>query len=185
MSCGCNKINKRSCTCTTPCGCEDRPKEICSPCVTPPCVNGDTCPETFSAACVVYTGDTVLDSSGNVLINKGDRMDKLIQRVFLMATNSGCAYPTAPCQSVIGVQSGVITAATIALSWQSVVVATSYQVEYKVAGASSWTLNPAVTVTNDLIGNLTANTIYNIRVKAICSSGSCESLTIQVKTLAS
>lgn len=181
--CGCKTTS--SCTCSTPCGCSDVPKEICAPCVTPPCVNGDTCPETFSAACVVYTGDSILDSNGNTLISKGDRVDKIIQQIMLMAINPGCAYPTSSCRSVMGVQSSTITATTIKMGWQAVTGATSYQVEYKLSTASSWTLNPAVTTLYDTIGNLTANSTYYIRVKTVCSGGSCTSLTVSVKTLAS
>ena len=180
MSCGCNKINKRTCSCKTPCGCSDLPLRLCSPCTPTLCGNGDPCAETFSAACVVYTGDTIVDLG----IMKGQRLDSIIQLFALIATNPGCAYPTSPCQSVLGVQSTTLTATTIALKWLPVTTATSYQVEYRATTASSWTLNPVVPQSanpTNLIGGLLPNTSYYIRVKSICTS-SCYSLTILVTT---
>ncbi len=182
VGCGCNAINKRKCTCGANCGCKDIPLTTCSPCTTPLCPNGDPCPETFSAGCVVYTGDTIADLG----IMKGQRLDSIIQLFALLSTNPGCAYPTSPCQSVLGVQSTNITSTTVSLKWLPVVVASGgYQVEYRATTAVSWTLNPIVAQSanpTDLIGGLTANTQYYIRVKSICAS-TCESLTILITTL--
>lgn len=180
MSCGCNKINQKKCSCATPCGCGDLPFRVCAPCTPPICGNGDPCPETFSAACVVYTGDTIADLG----IMKGQRLDSVIQLFALLATNPGCAYPTAPCQSVLGLQSTTLTATTIALKWLPAATAISYQVEYRATTSAPWLLNPVVAQSAnpiDLIGGLTPATSYYIRVKTICST-TCESLTILVTT---
>ncbi len=181
MSCGCNQINKKECSCTVNCGCSDTPIQLCSSCTPPVCGNGDPCPETFSAGCVVYTGDTIVDLG----IVKGQRLDSIIQLMALLATNPGCAYPTSPCQSVLGLQSTTLSATTISLKWFAVVGATGgYQVEYRATTSSTWLLNPVKAQTAnpiDLIGNLTANTAYYIRVKSICTT-SCYSLTILVTT---
>lgn len=180
MGCGCNKINKKQCSCKQDCGCSDLPLRLCAPCTPTLCGNGDPCAETFSAACVVYTGDTIVDLG----IMKGQRLDSIIQLFALLATNPGCAYPTAPCQSVLGVQSTTLSATTIGLKWLPAINATSYQVEYRTTTAVTWTLNPPVTQSpnpSDLIGGLLPNTSYYIRVKSICST-SCYSLTILVTT---
>lgn len=181
MSCGCNSINKKQCSCAVPCGCNDTPLHLCAPCTLPLCPNGDPCPETFSAGCVVYTGDTIVDLG----IVKGQRLDSIVQLLALLATNPGCAYPTSPCQSALGLQSTTITATTISLKWFSVLVATGgYQTEYRATTTGTWTLNPIVPQSanpTDLIGGLTAATSYYIRVKSICTS-SCYSLTILVTT---
>lgn len=181
FGCGCNKINKKQCSCAVPCGCSDLPLQLCAPCTVPLCGNGDPCPETFSAGCVVYTGDTIVDLG----IMKGQRLDSIVQLFALLATNPGCAYPTSPCQSVLGVQSTTLTATTIALKWLPVTTATGgYQVEFRATTTGTWSINPVVAQTanpTDLIGGLLPATSYYIRVKSICSSV-CESLTILVTT---
>ena len=183
MGCGCSPINKKKCGCAVDCGCKDLPLLTCMPCTAPLCPNGDPCPETFSAGCVVYTGDTIADLG----IMKGQRLDSIIQLFALLATNPGCAYPTSPCQSVLGVQSTNITSTTVALKWLPVLVATGgYQVEYRATTSSTWLLNPVIAQTanpSDLIGGLAASTSYYIQVKSICGT-SCTSLTILVTTLA-
>lgn len=178
MGCGCNKINKRKCSCQVPCGCEDKPITTCLPCMTLPCNNGDQCPETFSAGCVVYTGDTIVDLN----IQKGDRLDSIIQKMALLATNPGCAYPTSPCQSVLGLQTTSIYASVASLKWFAVSGATGYQVQYKVFGTSAWSINPVTTNLYDNIGPLTPNTTYWVNVISFCGSNACQSLTIQFTT---
>ena len=143
--CGCNNITK-TCSCKVSCGCQDRPLVTCPPCVTPPCINGDKCAETFSAACIVYTGDPIVDLG----INTGDRVDKILQQMALLLTNPGCAYPTSPCLSVMGLQSGVKTTSTIAITWLPLTMALSYQTQYKLSTATTWLLNPPVTTPSDL-----------------------------------
>lgn len=180
MNCGCNKINQRKCSCNTNCGCGDLPLQTCAPCTPSLCGNGDPCPETFSAGCVVYTGDTIADLG----IMKGQRVDSIIQLFSLLITNPGCAYPTSPCQSVLGLQSTTLSATTIGIKWFPVVAATSYQTSYRATTTTSWTLNPVVPQSpnpTDLIGGLLPNTSYYIRVNTICGT-TCTSLTILVTT---
>lgn len=183
MSCGCNKINKKVCSCVVPCGCSDMPLRLCAPCTPTLCGNGDPCAETFSTACVVYTGDTIVD----VGIVTGQRLDSIIQLFALLATNPGCIYPTAPCQSVLGLQSTVLSATSIGVKWFPVVNAISYQVSYRATTSLTWLVNPVVPASPnpiDSIGPLLPNTSYYIKVNTICGTFSCTSLTILVTTLA-
>ncbi len=180
MACPCS--NNSKCACAAGCGCSDLPLSTCMPCTPPVCGNGDPCPETFSSGCAVYTGDSIMDL--NIL--KGDRVDTIIQKLALLITNPGCAYPTSPCMSVLGLQSVNITATTASLKWLTVPIATSYQVEYRATTSVTWLLNPVVLNSAnpiDLIGVLLPNTSYFVRVRTICGT-SCYSLTILIKTLA-
>jgi len=90
-----------------------------------------------------------------------------------------------PCRSILGLHSTSITSSTIKLAWLANDTAVSYQVEYKLATATSWLLNPAVAPNAnpvDTIGGLLANTDYYVRVNNICQGGACYSVTILIKT---
>jgi len=174
-NCKCKKKN---------CGCE---KGITTntPCVqnTPDCPNPEPCPETFSDECIMHTGDTIVDLD----IKKGDRLSDILQKMTLLLTNNGCIIPGAICQSPIGLASTNIYTTSIKLAWDPTPNATTYQVEYKLAAAVTWTLNAPLaqaTFPVDTIGGLLPNTEYHVRVRAICGIEpvTCTSVTILVKT---
>lgn len=183
MSCGkCNNCKNK-----LPCSvCGDTPYSTPSSCTsgTTDCPNPDPCAETFSDACIVHTGDEIVDTG----IATGDRLDVILQRLSLFVTNPGCITPGSTCLSVLGLKSTYITSNTIKLSWLPSSTATGYTVEYKPSSSSSWTLNPSIGLPDsptDSIGGLTSGTDYDIRVSSTCSSGSCYSVTIKVTTLTS
>jgi len=98
---------------------------------------------------------------------------------------AGLTISTAPCRSILGLHSTSITSSTIELAWLSEISAVSYVVEYKVASAVSWFINPSVPAALnpvDTIGGLLPDTDYHIRVNTICPLGSCYSVTILVRT---
>lgn len=170
---------KSNCGCKQACGCGDVVL------TTPPscpvrCTNGDPCPETFDAKCLVYMGDTI----ANLGITTGMRFDDVLQILAMAIVNPGCIYPSAPCQGAVGFKSTLISATTISLKWLPVSNALSYQVEYRATTSPTWIVNPAVTAPTvvDSIGGLTPNTAYYVRVKTTCLSGNCYSLVLTIKT---
>lgn len=173
----------KDCKVKLPCGCDDHSLGTPPPCETGTvtCPNPDPCPETFSAACTVYTGDSIVDLG----INRGDRLDVILQRIGLWLTNPGCITPGSSCLAVLGLHSTYIGTSSIVLAWLAAATATGYTVEYKESTALSWTLNPSIGALanpSDTIAGLLSNTEYDIRVNAACGVGSCYSLTIRVKT---
>jgi hypothetical protein len=91
----------------------------------------------------------------------------------------------ASCKSVLGLASTATTNSIIKLAWLTEPSATQYEVEYKLATAAIWSINPAVaqsTLPTDAIGGLLPNTAYHIRVKSTCPNGTCYSVTILVTT---
>jgi hypothetical protein len=175
-----------SCKCKkTPCSCEDQGLHTSPPCAqdTPECPNPEPCPETFSDCCVVHANDTIVDLD----IKQGDRLCDILQKMTLLFTNPGCILPGSTCLSVLGLMSTTISPTTIGIKWQPSSTATQYITEYKLSTSLSWTMNPPVPLSPnpvDTIGGLLANTEYDIRVAAICLSGTCYSVTIRVKTAA-
>lgn len=173
-----------TCKCkTTPCGCEDQGLTTNTPCAqdTPECPNPSPCAETFSADCVVYTQDTILDLG----ILQGENLTRTLQRITLLFTNPTCILPNSPCLSVLNLHSTSIGSTTIKVAFDASSTAIGYIVEYKTSVAVSWTLNPVLPLSAnpvDIIGGLVPNTDYDIRVSALCALGSCYSVTIRVKT---
>jgi hypothetical protein len=91
----------------------------------------------------------------------------------------------ATCKSVLGLASTAISETVIKLAWLTEPAATQYEVEYKLASATSWLINPPVAQTalpTDKIGGLVSGQDYHIRVKSTCPNGVCYSVTILVRT---
>tara|TARA_R110002126_G_scaffold147158_1_gene293183 strand:- start:3601 stop:4125 length:525 start_codon:yes stop_codon:yes gene_type:complete len=170
----------KTCGHSKPCGCSDQALTTQAPCETGTlaCPTPDPCPETFRAGCVVYTGDTIVDLG----LVKGERLDVILQRMTLMITNPGCVIPTSTCLAVVGLLSSSITSTTVDLTWIPVSTALGYSVEYKLATDLTWTITTSVTTSEAVLGGLTPNTSYHIRVNATCAAGSCYSVTIEIKT---
>jgi hypothetical protein len=66
-----------------------------------------------------------------------------------------------------------ITAHSVKANWTISAGATSYRIEYKLNSASEWTVTNTTSTTLNLSG-LNANSLYDIRIKSICSAGSSE-----------
>jgi hypothetical protein len=85
----------------------------------------------------------------------------------LFSTLSG-----APCAAPISLTSGNITGSSANITWDPVIGATSYVVEYQTSGALAWTTMPPSQLNTATITGLLAGTTYNWRVTADCSSPS-------------
>lgn len=79
-------------------------------------------------------------------------------------TGTSCGTPTTLTASSI-----TTTGAT--LSWAAVSGASSYNVQYRVSGATAWTTTTSTTASKALTG-LTAGTAYQYQVQTVCASGS-------------
>lgn len=168
------------------CGCSDSPLSIPAnfsndPTVCPP--NSEQCTELFSMACICYDGDDIVELD----IQRGDRLDEILQKLILAVRSPECAVfeDDATCQAPINLMVANLTSTSFEISWDPCPTATSYVVEYKEASSPTWLIQPGVpapTVADTVIG-LTPDTIYDIRVNAICPSDNCYSLNIRIKTL--
>ena len=79
-------------------------------------------------------------------------------------TAAACAVPS-------GLAAGSITSSTATLSWTAVSGATSYNIQYKLSSASSWTTVTSSTNSKAITG-LVASSTYNYQIQTVCSSSS-------------
>jgi hypothetical protein len=79
------------------------------------------------------------------------------------------AAPANPCNSPTNLQVNAITAHTAIMSWTAGGDETSWKVGYKLASATQWQESTVNTTTYNLEG-LTAESNYEVRVKAICAA---------------
>lgn len=91
------------------------------------------------------------------------------------------SLPTAPVITI-----GTIATVSIALSWTSAGSGVSYQVNYRVTGATVWTaFGAAVTVLTALVTSLIQSTSYDFQVVATNTAGSATSATVTAATASS
>lgn len=175
-----NTMLKSNCGCNKPCGCGDNFITTAPPidCPAQSCYRPNQCSETYPTECVIYNGDTI----ANLDIYKGQPLSEILQKLTLLIVNPSCAYPTSSCQSVLNFTSTLITNNLIQLYWNLSSTAINYQVEYRPITSPTWILNPITSGNIDTIAGLTPNIEYYIRVNALCSAGSCYSVTLSIKT---
>jgi hypothetical protein len=88
-----------------------------------------------------------------------------------LATSDGCSAPGGgtSCGTPSGLSASSITSSSATVSWGAVSGATSYNLQYKVSTASTWT-TASVTSTSASFSSLAASTTYNFQVQAVCGS---------------
>ena len=75
-----------------------------------------------------------------------------------------------------------VTSQTITLSWAPGYGETSWEMEYKAATDATWTSNGSVSSSPYTLDNLTANTVYQIRLRSECGGEYSEWVTISAQT---
>jgi len=90
-----------------------------------------------------------------------------------LATSDGCSAPSSggggtTCATPSGLGASAITSSSATISWVAVSGATSYNVQYKLSSASTWTTITS-TSTSISISGLSASSTYNYQVQAVCS----------------
>jgi hypothetical protein len=91
-----------------------------------------------------------------------------------LKTSLGCTPPTTggTCGAPASLAAGSIAQTSATLSWAAVSGATSYNVSYKTAAATTFSTPVTVTGTTYALSGLVAGTTYNWQVNATCASGS-------------
>lgn len=109
-----------------------------------------------------------IEAVGNIFFDIGNAD-------FTISNPPACGTPTALSTTGLG-----NTTATI--SWSAVTDAVSYTASYKAASSSAWTILGNLTVLSQNLTGLTAGTLYDWNVVAICSGGAGNPATAQFTT---
>jgi bacillolysin len=89
------------------------------------------------------------------------------------AVGVGAAYTSGggtSCGTPASLASAAIAATSATVSWASVTGATAYNVQYKTAAATTWTTISNVVGTSTNLSGLSASTIYNYKIQAVCGT---------------
>ena len=168
----CNKL---------PCGCDQTAyTHTCelSNCNTPI----ERCEELTCINCVSHCYDKfgyVVNGANELIVNNKDRLLAILQKM-IIATAGGDCFTKAP----LGLMTSGITATSVNLVWSAPDVVGTYTVQYRVAGATTWTdaiTGLSATTLNYDITCLTAATAYEFRVYA--TEILCPSVTVYASTL--
>ena len=94
-------------------------------------------------------------------------------RVSLLSSN-GCQPPTGggTCGVASGLNASSIAQTTATLGWSATSGATSYNLQYKLSTAATWTTVTGLTATSYNLTGLTANSTYNYQVQTVCGATS-------------
>lgn len=91
-------------------------------------------------------------------------------RVSLL-TSPGCNAPNpVACGTPSGLNATGISSTSATLNWTAVPTASSYNINYRLSGAATWTSTTSSTTSKVLTG-LTASSTYEYQVQAICTGG--------------
>ena len=88
------------------------------------------------------------------------------------STTTNFTTATPPCNAPTTPSVASITTTGATVSWSAVSGATSYTLEYKTNAAATWTVITGITTTSRALTGLTASTLYNVRLKTVCSATS-------------
>ena len=77
---------------------------------------------------------------------------------------------TATCGVASGLSASSITSLSATLNWAAVSGATSYNIQYRKTGTTTWTSGTSTT-TSLAVSGLTSSTIYEFQVQTVCSGG--------------
>lgn len=185
MACNCTK-------CSQKCSCADT--ALTNPCTYTDCsVGSERCDDIQSASCVSYTGTSfqIGDSSSQIVITSGERLDSIIQKYAMILSNGLGACTSNDLQhDPYNVYATTVTSSTAEILWNGVwSSSTGVNVYFDTQIApTGWTLansTPiATSIYNYKLTNLTASTAYKVKVVDNGNSANCKPIEILFSTLA-
>lgn len=91
--------------------------------------------------------------------------------LYSLTQSNGCTPPSTTCDVPTGLNATGVTSSAATLGWSAVSAATSYNIQYRASGTTTWTSTTSTTNSKALTG-LTASKTYEFQVQTVCASGS-------------
>tara|TARA_B100000902_G_scaffold389745_1_gene437423 strand:- start:610 stop:1185 length:576 start_codon:yes stop_codon:yes gene_type:complete len=179
---------------SSPCACQDH--GLTTPCTFHDCTTGSAgrgwpefCADTYCVNCITHCRNSFQAPNGAdqyLYANRGEKLDMILQRMFLFATQPTCFNLSIP---LLFHLEEATTSTTVTLRWDGVPSGvTAIDVQYATVNSAAWTTD----TTSDLtpatlewtVGNNTAlipNTAYKFRL--VSNNGACTSVELLVQTL--
>jgi hypothetical protein len=117
----------------------------------------------WRTACINAATDLYGASSNEVM-----QVENAWHAVGIGAAGSGGG---SSCNTPTGLTSSSVTSTSATVSWGTATGATSYNLQYKVSTASTWTTKTGISTTSSNLTGLTPGTTYNYQVQSVCSGG--------------
>ncbi len=133
---------------------------------------GQTFPTVLAAATANDGSETITVPSSEGTTNR-IKVESVGNIFFDISNTNFTIGPPALCGDPAGLTSSAITQTGATISWNTVINAISYDVDYKANASSTWiNAATATTATSVNLTGLTASTLYDWRVRATCTAGS-------------
>jgi peptidoglycan hydrolase-like amidase len=113
----------------------------------------------------------------------GKNFTWIISQYYAPGNITVCGSAPPSCGTATGLTAGSITSGSAILGWTAVSGAVSYNVQYKLASATSWTTVASTAATKTITG-LAAATPYEFRVQAVCTISGAYSAVAAFTTVA-
>lgn len=87
-----------------------------------------------------------------------------------LATSTGCQPGGTGCGTPSGLSASGISQTGATLNWAAVGGAVTYNLQWKLSSAGTWTTITGITGTSRVLSGLTASSTYNYQVQAVCAA---------------
>jgi Pregnancy-associated plasma protein-A/Secretion system C-terminal sorting domain/Fibronectin type III domain/Bacterial pre-peptidase C-terminal domain len=94
-----------------------------------------------------------------------------LSSAFSASANFTTLSSVATCGAVSGLAASAITSSSATLAWTAVSGATSYNVQYRIVGAATWTSTTSA-INSKAISGLAASSNYEFQVQSVCTGAS-------------
>ena len=181
-------------TTSNPCACQDH--AMTTPCSYVDCTtyagqaHPEHCSEIVCTDCIAHCRNNIQapNASGQYLYAfEADKLDTIIQRMFIFATQPSCYNLSIP---HIWHDSAAVTSTTVKLKWDSIPsTVTGINVQYAPLNSTTWITDNAAQLVNTVVEYtvgattpLIPATAYKFRLASTDGASTCHSVELQVAT---
>ena len=92
-----------------------------------------------------------------------------VGNIFFDISNTNFTIATSICNAPTGISSSLVTSNSATLSWTAITGVASYNIQYRIVGATTWTITNSTTNTK-LLSGLTSSKNYEFQIQTVCNT---------------